>query len=129
MTAKRNLIASALAVLATGIALTMAAAARSDSTPIGVLPAGPRSTITTSPSQFVAIALPHAPAKSGLVWRVARRYDSTVVRQVSEADVNRTVVLVFKVVGRGKTSLVFGLTRGDTSSTAVKSATHTIVSR
>jgi tRNA A37 threonylcarbamoyladenosine biosynthesis protein TsaE len=63
------------------------------------------------------------------VWRVARRYDSTVVRQVSEADVNRTVVLVFKVVGRGTTSLVFGLTRGDTSSKAVKSATHTIVSR
>jgi tRNA A37 threonylcarbamoyladenosine biosynthesis protein TsaE len=63
------------------------------------------------------------------VWRLARRYDSNVVRQVSEADVNANVVLVFKVVGRGKTALIFGLTRGDTSPKAVKSATHTIVSQ
>jgi hypothetical protein len=43
--------------------------------------------------------------------------------------VDASVVLVFKVVGRGKTSLIFGLTRGDTSSKAVRSATHKIVSR
>jgi hypothetical protein len=38
-------------------------------------------------------------------------------------------VLVFKVVGRGKTSWVFALTRGDASSKAVKAATHTVLSR
>jgi hypothetical protein len=37
-------------------------------------------------------------------------------------------VLVFKVIGRGKTALVFALTRGDTSSKAVKSSTHKILS-
>jgi hypothetical protein len=67
-----------------------------------------------------------ANASSGLVWRVARRYKTAVVRQISEADVGRSVVLVFSVVGRGETSLVFALTRGDTSSKAVKAITHEI---
>lgn len=129
MNVKRNLIAVGLAVVAVSLASRTGTVARADSTPIGRLPPGPTSTTTTSPDQFVAIALPHPSAKSGLVWRVARRYDSKVVRQVSEANVQATVVLVFKVVGRGKTSIVFGLTRGDTSSKAVRSATHTIISR
>jgi hypothetical protein len=103
-----------------------AGAARADSTPVGPLPAGPVTTTTTKPGQLVAVALPHALAGSGLVWRIARRYDSTVVRQLSEADVGANVVLVFKVVGKGRTSLVFALTRGDGSPKAVKAATHRI---
>ena len=124
--AKRKLIPVGLTVLATGVALAVAAAAQGTSTPVGPLPPGPVATITTSPNQLVGIALPHAPTKSGLVWRLARRYDSNVVRQVSEADVNANVVLVFKVVGKGRTSLVFALTRGDTSPRAVKAATHRV---
>lgn len=126
---RRSPIALGLATLTTGVALAIAAAARADSTPIGPLPPGPVSTITTSPNQLVAIALPHPPKSSGLVWRLARRYDSGVVRQISEADVDANVVVVFKVLSRGKTSLVFALTRGDTSPKAVKSAMHTILSR
>jgi hypothetical protein len=116
-------------MLVAGAALAVAAAALADSTPVGALPPGPVSTITTRPNQLVAVALPHAPKSSGLAWRLARRYDSRVVRQISEAEVGATVVVVFKVVGRGKTSLVFALTRGDTSPKAVKAATHKIVSR
>jgi hypothetical protein len=123
------MLALGLATVVVGVALAIAASAGADSTPIGALPPGPVSMITTSPNQLVAVALPHAAKKSGLVWRIARRYDSTVVRQVSEADVGANVVLVFKVVGRGNTSLVFALTRGDTSSKAVKAATHKILSR
>jgi hypothetical protein len=119
----------ALAASLIAVALVAAVTARADSTPVGHLPAGAVSTITTAPNQLIAVALPHAAKKSGLSWRLARRYDSTVVRQISEADVDASVVLVFKVVGRGKTSLVFGLTRGDTSPKAVRSATHKIVSR
>ena len=115
--------------VAAGIALASATAAKSDSTPVGPLPKGPITTITTHPNQLVAVALPHASKSSGLVWRIARKFDSRVVTEVSEADVGTNVVLVFKVRARGKTSLVFALTRGDTSSKAVKSATHTIVSR
>ena len=111
------------------LALVIAAAAGAGSTPVGPLPRGPVSTITTAPNQFVAVALPRAAKKSGLVWRLARRYDSNVVRQVSEANVGTNVVLVYRVLSRGRTSLVFALTRGDASSKAVKSATHRIVSR
>jgi hypothetical protein len=123
-----TLLALAASLIAV-VALVAAVAARADSTPVGHLPAGAVSTIRTAPNQLIAIALPHAAKKSGLSWRLARRYDSNVVRQISEADVDASVVLVFKVVGRGKTSLVFGLTRGDTSPKAVRSATHKIVSR
>jgi hypothetical protein len=126
---RRSLIALGFAALVTAVALEVIAAARADSTPIGPLPPGSVSTITTGPNQLVAVALPHASKTSGLTWRLARRYDSRVVRQITEADVDTNVVLVFKVIGRGKTSLVFALTRGDTSSKAVKAATHTILSR
>jgi hypothetical protein len=119
-----SMIALTFASLATASAL--ADAARGDSTPVGLLPAGPISTIATTPSQLVAVALPHAGKQSSLVWRLARPYDSRVVRQVSEADVDANVVLVFKVIGRGNTALVFALTRGDTSSRAVKAVTHRI---
>jgi hypothetical protein len=128
-TATRNPMVIGLATLTIGVALAVSAVARGDSTPIGPLPPGPVSTIATSPNQLVAIALPHAPKTSGLVWRLARRYDSRVVHQVSEADVDANVVVVFKVMSRGKTSLVFALTHGDTSSKAIKSATQKILSR
>jgi hypothetical protein len=125
----RRPVALGFAIVVTGVALGIPAPAYADSTPVGPLPRGPVSTITTGPSQLVAIALPHAAKKSGLVWRLARRYDPSIVRQTSEADVDTNVILVFKVLSHGKTSLVFALTRGDTSSKAVKSATHNIISR
>lgn len=125
----RSMLAVGLAVLATGVALAIAAVARADSTPVGPLPRGPVSTVTTGPEQLLAVALPHARSGSGLVWRIARRYNPHVVRQVSEADVGRNVVLVFEVVGRGNTSLVFALTHGDGSGKAVKALTHRIRSR
>jgi hypothetical protein len=108
------------------VSLSAAGTAGADSTPVGPLPKGPVATTLTKPGQLVAVALPHAGKASGLSWRVARRYDSRIVRQVSEADVGANVVLVFKVVGRGRTSLVFALTRGDTSAAAVKATTHVI---
>ena len=119
-------IALGFAVLVTAAVLAITAPARADSTPVGPLPPGPVSTTMTSLSQLVAVALPHAGEQFGLVWRVARPYNARVVRQVSEADVGANVILVFKVIGRGKTSLVFALTRGDTSTKAVKAVTHTI---
>jgi len=125
LTVTRSL-AVALAVAAVAIGLLAAPAGRADSTPIAPLPRGPMTATTTKPGLLVAVALPHAGSGSGLAWRIARRYDARVVKQVSEADLGASVVLVFKVVGRGGTSLVFALTRGDTSSKAVRSATFKI---
>ena len=125
----RELAALAFLIVAAVLVLVIAGPGRASSTPVGPLPAGPTSTTTTTRNELVAVALPQASKKSGLVWRIARQYDSKVVRQVSEADVDANVVLVFKVVGRGTTRLVFALTHGDASPTAVKSATHRIVAR
>jgi len=124
--ARRNLILVVSAVLVTAFGLGIVTKARADSTPVGQLPPGPVSTTRTSLNQLVAIALPHASRASGLTWRLARGYDSTVVQEVSEADVDANVVIVYRVIGRGNTSLVFALTRGDSSSRAVKSSTHKI---
>jgi hypothetical protein len=128
-TRERGTRALAVAVLTMAVVLAITSAGRADSTPVGPLPAGPVSTVTTAPDQLVAVALPRGPKSSGLVWRIARAYNTTLVRQVSEADVGANVVLVFRVIHVGSTSLVFALTRGDTSAKALRTATQTIVSR
>ena len=117
-----KLAASTVLVAAT-VAVSGAGAT---ATPVGPLPAGPVSSITTKHGQLIAVALPKAPRKSGLVWRVARRYDTRVVRQVSEADVHGSVVAVLAVVGTGRTSIVFAQTRGDSSPRAVAAVTYNV---
>ena len=102
-------IAATLAFAATLAATSLAAAP-----PVGPLPKGPTSTISTEKGQLVAFALPRR--ADGRVWRVARRFDARVVRQVSEGDVSgRLVVLVFKAIAPGRTTVAFGLTRGETA--------------
>ena len=112
-------------LLAGALVLTAAAPALADSTPIGKLPAGPVVTVTTHRGLFVAVALPH-PADRSLVWRLARAVNPKVLREVSEADVGKTVVIVFAVTGKGTASIVYALTRGDTSSKALGAITHTV---
>jgi hypothetical protein len=96
-----------------------AAAARADSTPIGRLPAGPTSNIAVQHGELVALALPQRAA--GRVWRFARPFNSGVLRQVSEANVGSSVVLVFRARCAGATTLSLPLTKGDTSSVALES--------
>ena len=79
--------------------------------PVGPLPAGPSSSIATTKGQLVAVALPVR--AGGRVWRIARNANPGVLRQVSEADVGRSVVLVFQATGKGTTTIAFGLTRGE----------------
>jgi len=102
--------------LAAAVALasaTSAVAAHTDSTPVGPLPAGPASTIATQRGELIAVALPHRGA--GRVWRIARTFDSHVIRQVGEADIGTAVVLTFKATGKGTTTVRFGLTNGETA--------------
>jgi hypothetical protein len=106
--------------------LVVAAAAFADSTPIGSLPKGPTTSVATQRGQLVAIALPSQKASTGLVWRVARQVDSAVLRQVSEADVGSSVVVVFRAAGAGTAKVAFALTKGDASSKAVKAATWVV---
>jgi len=103
----------------------VASAAPASAPPVGPLPRGPVTTIVTHPGLRVAVALPRRAASTGLVWRIARPFDGRVVRELSEADVGTSVVVVFAVVRTGRTSLVFGLTRGETPR-AYASATYSI---
>ena len=100
-----------------------AAVAGASAPPVGPLPKGPVSQVTTPVGQLVAVALPHK--SQGRVWRIARRVDPAVARQVSEADVGSNVVVVFRATGRGTARIAFALTRGETSR-ALASATYVV---
>ena len=102
-----------LAIAAAVACASAAVAAQKDSTPVGPLPAGPTSTIATQRGELIAVALPHR--TGGRVWRIARPFDTRVIRQVGEADVGTAVVLTFKATGKGSAVLRFGLTKGETA--------------
>lgn len=112
-------VAGCAAALATG-------AARADSTPIGALPKGPQSSIASERGTLVAIALPRQKPSTGLVWRLARQVDPSVLRQVSEGEVGSSLVVVFRTVHMGSARVVFALTRGDSSPHALRSRTYTV---
>ena len=112
-TTSAKAIIVALATAAAVACATTAFAARTDSTPVGRLPAGPSSTIATQRGELIAVALPHRSA--GRVWRIARTFDSHVIRQAGEADIGTAVVLTFKATGKGTTTVRFGLTKGETA--------------
>ena len=69
--------------------------------------------ISTQRGALVAVSLPAQPA--GRVWRLKGSIDTRVVREVSEANVGSTVVVVFKATGRGTTTLSYASTRGETA--------------
>ena len=111
------------AVVAT---LVVPTAAWADSAPVGKLPRPTVTTVTTAKGSLVSVALPARKLSSGLVWRVARPFDTRVVRQVGEADVGSAVVLVFRAVGRGTASITLALTRGDSSPKAIRAVRYDV---
>ena len=96
-------------------ALALAAPAVASAPPVGPLPPGPTTTISTVRGELVAVWLPAQPA--GRVWRLKGRIDARVVREVNEANVagTKNVVVVFRAVGRGTAKLAYGATRGETA--------------
>jgi hypothetical protein len=95
------------------------AVALADSTPVGPLPAGPAATIEVEHGELVALALPQRGA--GHVWRIARPFDANVLREVSEANVGSSLVLVFRAGSAGRTTVSLALTKRDTSAKALQS--------
>lgn len=115
-----------LIALAAAVALVAAAAAQADSTPIGPLPHPQTTAVSTHPGALVAVALPRQKASTGLVWRIARPLNARVVSEVEERDLAQSTVVVFRVSGRGSATISFALTRGDTSSKALKAIVYRV---
>jgi hypothetical protein len=117
------------AVVMATLFLFIVASARADSIPVGPLPEGTESTVRTQRGFLLAVALPRPKPSTGLVWRLARGLDPKIVRQIEEVETAASVIVVFKVVGYGTTSIVFALTRGEASPKALSSNTTRVVSR
>lgn len=104
---RRDLIA-ALTIATAAAAFPLLADASAP--PIGALPTPAETLVQTHTGSLVSVALPR---RSDLEWRIARNSDQKVMRQISEADVAGSVVLVFKTVGKGSTSVTLAETRGE----------------
>jgi hypothetical protein len=78
--------------------------------PVGPLPKGPMTTISTSKGSLVSVALP---SRAGKSWRLARAVNAHVLVEVSEANVGSAVVIVYRAVGQGSVSVRYGLTIGE----------------
>jgi hypothetical protein len=101
-----------LAVTAAALAaLVLGLPAHATAPPVGPLPKGPVTTIRTARGSLVAVALPHR--ANGLVWRLARSVTPKVLVEVSEANVGKDVVVVYRATGAGRATLAYGLTRGE----------------
>ena len=101
---RATVVASVLA------ALVFTFSAFASAPPVGPLPKGPVTSISTMKGSLVSVALPSRVGKS---WRLARAVNSHVLVQVSEANVGNAVVIVYRAVGRGSVSVRYGLTRGE----------------
>lgn len=113
-----------LAALAVSAVATVAVApASAEAPPVGPLPAPRVVTVKAKKGSLVAIA---APKRAGYDWRVARAIKATVVRQSTEGDVGKTVVLVFEAVGKGDANVILAETKGETAKAyrAIKYVIH-----
>lgn len=97
------------------------AGARASAPPVGKLPVAKVVHQTVRRGSLVAVALP-APAH-GDVWRIARTFDARVASEVEERTLRTSIVVVFRAKSPGRTSIVYALTAGETSSRALKAIT------
>jgi hypothetical protein len=97
--------------LAAAAAIAVGTTARADAPPVTHVPQGRLSTVVTTKGELFAIALPRR--RPGLVWRLASRVDSHVLRERSEADAEGRVVVTYEAAGTGLAALAYGLTRGE----------------
>jgi hypothetical protein len=101
----------AVLLLLSGVAATVVATSRASAPPVGPLPRGPVTTVTAPNQEYVSVALNRG--QSGLVWRVARAWNTRVVVQTTEANLGDLTVYVFRTIKPGTATLRFALTNGE----------------
>jgi predicted secreted protein len=115
------------AVVAAAAVLTTTAL--SSAPPVGPLPKGPVQTVERSQGTTFVLALPK-PGVAGRSWRVARSYDSGVVRQVGEGTrPSGAVWVTYQAVGPGTTRIAYALTRGARSHAYASRTFRVVVSK
>ena len=97
-------------MLGTAIPLSLVAVVAT-APPVGPLPKPRTTEVKVGVGTLVSVALPAT--RPGFVWRLARKVDPAVAREVAEADVGRYVVVVYKATGAGRARIVYALTRGE----------------
>jgi hypothetical protein len=112
-----------IAVLAAlAAALVLVVPVHATAPPVGALPKGPVTTISTAKGSLVAIALP---SRAGKSWRLARAVNANILVEVDEANVGSNIVVIYRATGRGSVNVAYGLTRGE-SAKAFASATFNV---
>ena len=96
------------------VAAIWAAAALASAGPVGPLPNGPTTSVHLAVGKTYVARLPQ-PKAAGRVWRIARPFDGKIVSETREAETTKQVLITFRAVGKGSTSVVFALTRGETA--------------
>jgi predicted secreted protein len=123
---QKRLLAIVAAVAAAG---AVAATAFSSAPPVGPLPKGPVQTVKRTAGTRFLVTLPK-PGIAGGAWRVARGYDSAVVREVGEGTKKGGAVWVtYRAVARGTTRVVYALTRGERSHAYATRTFRVVVSK
>jgi hypothetical protein len=121
----RRAVATAALAVAVAVAIAIAPASAGP-VKVGELPKGPTTKIEVARDGLVAIALPRPHESTGMVWRVARKVDAKVLEQVSEAELDDTIVLVFRAVGKGDAVVKMAQTQGDSSPKARRAQTFRV---
>jgi hypothetical protein len=80
--------------------------------PVGPLPKYPTTVLQAHHGKLLTIDLPKR--GHGLVWRIARPYNPLVLAEAADGFTQTTVWFLFDT-GRGATTVVFALTRGETA--------------
>ena len=113
---------SAALVVSMAVAIAVVPASAS-APPVGPLPTPKVTTVKARKGSLIAIA---APKRAGYDWRIARNVKASVVRQSTEGDVGKTVVLVFEAVGKGDAAIILAETKGETAKAyrAIKYVVH-----
>ena len=108
-------------VAATLTAFTLSASASAP--PVGPLPKGPVTSIQVEHGQLFALVLPKP--GNGYTWRGAKNTNVNVAKPLDEGELNGNIVLVYKALKAGKTTIAYGLTKGETKK-AYKSQTFQV---
>jgi hypothetical protein len=96
------------------VAAISAAAALASAGPVGPLPNGPTTVVHVAVGKTYTARLPQ-PKVAGRVWRIARPFDGKIVSETREAETKQQVLITFRAVGKGTTSVVFAMTLGERS--------------